>query len=114
MNDDERKNLIDILHATEEIQSFTHKMDYKGYHNSPITQRAVERNFEIIGNSLERIKQIDGESISKVSEYHRIMEFSNILIHGYNIDEKIVWNAVVNHLPLLLKRINEILEPSLE
>jgi len=49
MNDEIRKNLIDIIQAGEEIQRFTHGMDFKTYRNSPITQRAVERNFEIIG-----------------------------------------------------------------
>ena len=41
--------MIDILQAAEEIQNFTHWMDFKAYQNSPITQRAVERDFEIIG-----------------------------------------------------------------
>ena len=51
MKDEIRKNLIDILQAAEEIQRFTHKMNFKEYQNSVITQRAVERGFEIIGGS---------------------------------------------------------------
>lgn len=52
MNDEILKNLIDILHAAEEIQRFTHEMDFKAYQNSPVTQRAVERDFEISGGSI--------------------------------------------------------------
>lgn len=53
MNDEILKNLIDILHAAEEIQRFT---------------------------------------------------------HGYDIvDEMIVWKAVKNHLPILIKEVHEIL-----
>lgn len=86
-------------------------MDFKAYQNSPITQRAVERDFEIIGEALNRIRQIDAELIEKVSEYHRIIGFRNILIHGYDIiDEMIVWKAVENHLPILVKKVNEILD----
>ena len=49
--------------------------------------------------------------IEKVSEYHRIIGFRNILIHGYDIiDEMIVWKAVENHLPILVKKIKEILD----
>ncbi len=111
MNDEIRKNLIDILHAAEEIQNFTHEMNFKAYQNSPVTQRAVERDFEIIGEALNRVKQIDEEFIEKVSEFHRIIGFRNILIHGYDIIDKIiVWKAVENHLPILVKEVNEILD----
>lgn len=111
MNDDIRKSLVDIIQAAEEIQNFTHEMDFKAYQKSPITQRAVERDFEIIGEALNRIRQIDAELIEKVSEYHRIIGFRNILIHGYDIiDEMIVWKAVENHLPILVKDVNEILK----
>lgn len=111
MNGETRKNLIDILQAAEEIQIFTHGMDFKAYQNSPITQRAVERDFEIIGEALNRIRQIDTELIEKVSGYHRIIGFRNILIHGYDIiDEMIVWKAVEKHLPILVKEVKEILD----
>ena len=49
--------------------------------------------------------------IEKVSGYHRIIGFRNILIHGYDIiDEMIVWKAVENHLPILVKEVKEILD----
>jgi uncharacterized protein with HEPN domain len=110
MNDEIRKSLVDILQAAEEIQNFTHGMDFNAYRNSPVTQRAAERDFEIIGEALSRIKKIDEELIEKVSEHHRIIGFRNILIHGYDIiDEMIVWTAITNHLPILVKEIKEIL-----
>ncbi|MDE1890782.1 MAG: DUF86 domain-containing protein [Planctomycetota bacterium] len=110
MNDEILKNLIDILHAAEEIQRFTHEMDFKAYQNSPVTQRAAERDFEIIGEALNRIKKIDEEFIERISEHYRIIGFRNILIHGYDIvDEMIVWKAVKNHLPILIKEVHEIL-----
>ena len=111
MNDEIRKNLIDVLQAGEEIQRFTHDMDFKAYQNNTITQRAVERNFEIIGEALNRIKRIDDEFLARVSEHNRIIGFRNILIHGYDIvDEMIVWKAVKDHLPVLLKEIQMLLD----
>lgn len=111
MSDEIRKNLIDALQAGEEIQRFTHDMDFKAYQNNPVTQRAVERNFEIIGEALNRIKKIDDEFLAKVSEHNRIIGFRNILIHGYDIvDENIVWKAVNDHLPILIKEIQMILD----
>ena len=110
MNDDTRKNLIDILQATEEIQDFVRGMDFKAYQNNSVTKRAVERDFEIIGEALNRIKYTDKELLEKISEHHRIIGFRNILIHGYDIvDEAIVWQAVTNHLPILIGEVKEIL-----
>ena len=49
--------------------------------------------------------------IEKVSEYHRIIGFRNILIDGYDIiNEMIVWKAVENHVPILVKKVKEILD----
>jgi uncharacterized protein with HEPN domain len=109
MKDETRKNLVDILQAAEEIQSFVRGMDFNTYRDTLVTQRAVERDFEIIGEALTRIKKIDQELIEKISEHYRIIGFRNILIHGYDIvDEMIVWKAVVNHLPILIQEINAI------
>ncbi len=47
MNDEIRKNLIDILQAAEEIRNFTSNMNIEAYQKSSVTQRAVERDFEI-------------------------------------------------------------------
>lgn len=110
MNDETRKNLIDILQAAEEIQDFVRDMDFKTYQNNTVTKRAVERDFEIIGEALNRIHNTDSDLLEKISEHNRIIGFRNILIHGYDIvDEAIVWNAVTNHLPILLGEIKDIL-----
>jgi uncharacterized protein with HEPN domain len=111
MNDEIIKHLFDVLQAAEEIETFVHGMDFAAYQKSQVTQRAVERNFEIIGEALNRIRKIDEEFLEKISEHHRIIGFRNILIHGYDIiDETIVWKAVENHLPILSKEIKDILD----
>lgn len=75
MNDETRKNLVDILQASEEIQKFTIDMDFQAYQDSPVTQRAVERDFEIIGEALSRIKRTDPAVLDRISEHHRIIGF---------------------------------------
>ncbi len=110
MNDETKKNLIDALQAAEEIQDFVRGMDFETYQNKTVTKRAVERNFEIIGEALNRIRHTDGELLEKISEHRRIIDFRNILIHGYDIvDEAIVWQAATNHLPILIGEIKEML-----
>jgi uncharacterized protein with HEPN domain len=110
MNDKTKKNLIDVLQAADEIKDFIRGMDFEAYKNNTVTRRAVERDFEIIGEALNRIKQTDEDLLSKISEHYRIIGFRNILIHGYDIvDEAIVWQAVTKHLPVLIREIEEIL-----
>ncbi len=110
MNDNVRKNLIDILQASEEIETFIRGMTYSDYHDSPVTQRAVERDFEIIGEALNRIKKIDEAILSEISQHHRIIGFRNILIHGYDIvDDEIVWDAIQNHLQILRNEVQTLL-----
>ena len=110
MNDETKKNLIDILQAAEEMQDFVRGMDFDMYLSTPVTMRAVERDFEIIGEALNRIKNTDSELLEKISEHHRIIGFRNILIHGYDIvDEAIVWQAVTRHLPTLVAEVKAVL-----
>ncbi len=110
MNDEARKNLFDILQAAEEITAFTRGMDFQSYRESAVTQRAVERNFEIIGEALSRIKRLDESILLEVSGAHRIIGFRNILIHGYDtVDNAIVWGAVKDRLPVLIVEIKGLL-----
>ena len=110
MNDEVRKNLIDILQAPEEINAFTRSMDFQSYRESAVTQRAVERNFEIIGELLNRIKKLDETMLLAISAAHRIIGFRNILIHGYDtVDDAIVWGAVKDRLPVLMAEIKGLL-----
>ncbi len=110
MKDETKKNLIDVLQAAEEIQDFVSGMDFKVYQNDLVTKRAVERDFEIVGEALNRIKNTDSELLEKISEHRRIIGFRNVLIDGYDIvDEAIVWQAVTNHLPILIREVREIM-----
>ncbi len=55
-----------------------------------ITSESHEREFEIIGEALNRIKKAEPELLEHVSEYHRIIGFRNVVAHGYDIiDEKL-------------------------
>ena len=111
MNDEAKKNLVDIVQAAQEIETFVRGMDFKTYQASLLTQRAVERNFEIIGEALGRVRNLDKEALEQISEHQRIIGFRNILIHGYDVvDEQIVWTAVQKHLPTLTKEVERMLE----
>lgn len=111
MKDEVRKNFVDILQAAEEIQDFVEGIHFEKYQRNILVHRAVERNFEIIGEALNRIKREDAECLEKISEHHRIIGFRNILSHGYDvIDEAIVWKTITTHLPILVTEVKALLD----
>jgi len=72
-------------------------------------RRAVEREFEIIGEAMNRIDKIDSEII--ISSKKQIISMRNRVIHGYDkIDDEIIWGTIVRHLPILKKEITNLLK----
>jgi uncharacterized protein with HEPN domain len=71
-------------------------------------RRAVEREFEIIGEAMNRIEKID--STINISSKKQIINLRNRVIHGYDkIDNDIIWGTIVRHLPNLKQEIEDLL-----
>jgi uncharacterized protein with HEPN domain len=72
-------------------------------------RRAVEREFEIIGEAMSRIDKFNPEIT--ISSKRQIISMRNRVIHGYDkIDNEIIWGTIVRHLPSLKKEIAELLK----
>jgi len=71
-------------------------------------RRAVEREFEIIGEAMSRIEKVD--PTINISSKKQIINMRNRVIHGYDkIDNEIVWGTIVRHLPKLKEEIDQLL-----
>ena len=70
-------------------------------------QLAIEREFEIIGEALHRLSRIEEATLAeKIPEYRKIIDFRNIIAHGYDIiDEAAMWDFAVNRVPELLEKV---------
>jgi uncharacterized protein with HEPN domain len=67
---------------------------------------AIERQFEIIGETLARLAKRDLATAEQLSDYRLIIGFRNRLIHTYDsIDYEVVWNAVRVSLPELYRQV---------
>jgi uncharacterized protein with HEPN domain len=106
MNERIIKWAYDITDAIEEIESYfdTDNRDFNSFLKDKKTIRAVERNLEIIGEALNRIKKENPEIAFENTQ--RIIATRNKIAHEYDkIDEGILWSIIWNHLPLLKNEV---------
>lgn len=106
------KLLSDLSLACSEIVSFTAGKALDDYLADRLLQLGLEREFEIIGEALNRLERIDGDRLEQhIPEYRRIIGFRNIIAHGYDVvDDVTLWDLATNRVPELLKQGNQYLE----
>ncbi len=105
-----KKYLFDIKESIDSIESYLgEKRDFNIYISNKMLRRAIEREFEIIGEAMNRIEKID--SSINISSKKQIISMRNRVIHGYDkIDNEIVWGTIVRHLPKLKEEINILID----
>jgi uncharacterized protein with HEPN domain len=106
-----KKLLLDVREAGESILQHTSGKTLSEYSADRFFRRAVEREFEIIGEALRRIEQRDPPAAARISELRLIIDFRNRIIHGYDtVDDAVVWGVIETHLPSLIKEVKDLLE----
>jgi uncharacterized protein with HEPN domain len=105
-----KKYLFDIKESIDSIEKYLgDKRDFKVYLADKMLRRAVEREFEIIGEAVSRIEKLD--STINISAKKLIISLWNRVIHGYDkIDNEIIWGTIVRHLPVLKTEIENLLK----
>ena len=105
-----KKNLFDIQESIDSIEKYLgDKRDFKVYTADKMLRRAVEREFEIIGEAMNRIEKLDPSL--NISSKKQIINMRNRVIHGYDkIDDEIVWGIIERHLPTLKSEITNLLK----
>ena len=105
-----QKLLFDIKESINSIFEYLgEKRDFNTYNENKMLRRAVEREFEIIGEAMGNILTIDPDF--PVSHARRIVDLRNLVIHGYDkVDNVIVWGIINRDLPLLKKEVGNLLD----
>lgn len=102
-----------ILQAIERIQRYTEGMDETAFIQSEMTQDAVIRNFEIIGEASRNIERDYPEfaAVHPKLPLAFAYEMRNALAHGYfQVDLGIVWKTIETDLPDLQAQVQALVQ----
>ncbi len=106
---EDRIYLAHIRDAIERIDRFT-TSGRDQFMGEPMVQDAVIRNLEVIG---EAVKGLSAElrDMNADIPWQRIAGMRDVLIHHYfGVKLETVWQVIVEHLPGLKMRVNELLD----
>lgn len=99
MRSDSRQLLYDIVIATEAIRKFTLNRTLRDYEDDLMLRSACERQFEIIGEAMARLREANQDVFDRVGEGRAIIAFRNRLIHGYeSVNAEVVWDVIEHEL----------------
>ena len=111
MDNRSKKLLFDVVSAGRSITEWCRGRSYGDYEDDRKLRRAVEREFEVIGEALNRLEQSDPETAAGIYDLRRIVGFRNRIIHGYDtIDDATVWGVIEGRLPRLIEQAGALLE----
>ena len=110
---DDRINafLEDILKSIDEIFEFLpEKRDFLQYQKDLKTKKAVERNIEIIGEAINRIRK-HKESDFQINNAQKIIGTRNRIAHEYDsISDEVIWTIIIRELPELKNEMLRLLK----
>lgn len=110
MHPDVKIFLHDVLNSCRLLNEFTMGKSLENYSGDKLLQSAVERQFLIIGEALGRALKVEPDLLESISNIRRIINFRNILVHGYSsIEDETVWGIIENDLPVLCSTVQKLL-----
>jgi uncharacterized protein with HEPN domain len=102
--------LEDILEAATYIEADTAGMTFEAFEADRRSRQAVERNFEIIGEAINRLRRHAPDIAARIGSSNQAVALGNALIHGYDgINDAALWIAVQESLPVLRAEVEALL-----
>jgi uncharacterized protein with HEPN domain len=100
------KRLHDALTAAQYIQQFVDGRTFQEFLSDVYFRSAVERQFEILSESLKAAAIRDPKLRERFPELHAIIGLRNRIAHSYDeLEEKTLWDAAIVELPTLVPRL---------
>ena len=107
---EEKKLLVDIYESIVSIdEHLNFERDFSEYLANKTKRRAVEREFEIIGEAMSKLLKIN--SRINISYSRIIVDLRNRVIHSYDaVDDIIIWKIITKDLPILKDEVEKLLQ----
>jgi len=111
MRPDPKKLLYDVASACAAVRTFCQGRSLQDYDDDLMLRSASERQFEIIGEALTRLRELHPGVFAQIDAGPAIVAFRNRLIHGYDtVDSEIVWDIIQTKLPDLERVVGALME----
>jgi uncharacterized protein with HEPN domain len=106
---DDRLYLIHISECIEKIRTYTSE-GREAFMRSTLTQDAVVRNFEIMGEAAKHLSE-GFKAAHPESPWKRIAGFRDVLIHDYiGMDLDRIWSVIETDLGGLHQEVRRLME----
>jgi len=113
MNIRDSSRLHDTLDAAGKIQRWIAGSNSLAFAHDELLQSGIERQLEIIGESLRVVRNRYPEIEEDFPEIHGWIALRNIVAHEYQVvDYDAIWSACTQELPILVERLTNILDVS--
>lgn len=102
-------HLWDAAEAAKLVREFAHGKTEAEFNADLVIRSAIERQLEILGEALKRLRRDDSDTAARVPGLDRIVGMRNILAHEYgSIDYEILWRATTTEIPALLPILTQL------
>jgi uncharacterized protein with HEPN domain len=105
-----RRWLAEIIDCGEAIQRFADGRSFDDFTSNRMLRSAIEREFITIGEALGSGLRAAPALETAITEARDIVDFRNVLVHGYTkVFPNVVWSLVETGVPVLLAEIRALL-----
>jgi len=105
----DKQRLAHILESIEELESYTSGSTLDTFLQNSMMKFASVKQIEIIGEAANHISDETKEKFSEI-QWRQITGLRHVLVHEYfGIDSRLIWQIIVDDIPLLKIKIKEIL-----
>jgi len=105
----DKQRLAHILESIEELESYTSGSTLDTFLQNSMMKFASVKQIEIIGEAANHISDEMKEKFSEI-KWRQITGLRHVLVHEYfGIDSRLIWQIIVDDIPLLKIKIKEVL-----
>jgi uncharacterized protein with HEPN domain len=103
--------VLDMLLAARKVREFTREMNGEQFQGDELTQNAVMRQIQIIGEAARKVSARYQEEHREIP-WREIIGMRNHLVHEYfHIIPERVWDVVDKDIPELIRLVEPLVPP---